>query len=82
MNWLRDKLRAWLGIETNTAGLIEAAQAPLEYQVVSLRIELDALKGEVRAREPQPQQVSFRINVDDYESSQLKALAEFIEEKK
>ena len=80
MNWLRNKLRLWLGL-CEADRLRRTGYEALQTQVNTLRTELDALKGEVRARNPEPQQVSLRISVDDYEASQLKTLEEFREEK-
>jgi len=82
MNWLRDIIRKWLGVLYGPE--LESARAITEAwhnEVTKLRTELDALKSEVRARNPEPQQVSLRISVDDYEASQLKTLEEFREEK-
>ena len=82
MNWLRDIIRKWLNSPTydNLDGIL-AVIGEWREEVQALRTELDAIKGEVRARNPEPQQVSLRISVDDYEASQLKTLEEFREEK-
>ena len=79
----RALLRRWLGVEANAemGWHHHSGIAKLEGEVQALRTELDALKGEIRARNPEPQQVSLRISVDDYEASQWKTLEEFREEK-
>lgn len=83
MDWLRDRIRKWL-ILLPTEAMVwrhHSDIAKLQKLVTDLRSELNALKGEVRARTPQPQQVTLRIQ-PDFERSQVDALEEFREKGK
>jgi len=80
MNWLRDIIRKWLGISADL-GYLEELYRIKSIESAQLRTELDALKAEIAQlsiKQP-PQNVSLRINIDDYEASQLKALDQFKE---
>ena len=77
MNWLRGKLRAWLGVDDwfsyrNALKEIDG----LYEKIKDLRAELDSFKSALKARaaESKPKQV-----YTDYESSQQSVLAEFEE---
>lgn len=78
MNWLRSRLRAWLGIDDcATYAHMNANMAAKQTQIDSLRSELDAFKSALKAKAAQ---VPSRPVYTDYESSQQAVLAEFEKE--
>ena len=83
MNWLRDKLRAWLAPDTDYLKM----RAELEETAVRLSGRLDIVQGELdgfRAALKAKVQTSVRVvpRIPDFETSQATALEEFRDRKK
>jgi len=75
MNWLRSRLRAWLGIEKAVGydasiGLLETRIAALECALADFKSALKAKASESRPNRPV---------YTDYESSQVAVLEQFRE---
>ena len=78
MNWLRSRLRAWLGIKNIIANsnIADERMDNCAGRIMKLEYDLDAFKSALKAKvaEGRPKQV-----YTDYESSQQAVLAEYEE---
>ena len=78
VNWLRSRLRAWLGIE-QLAGGVESRSfenGSLQAQITTLQRELDKFRAALKAKAAQ---APAHPVYTDYESSQQAVLADFEE---
>lgn len=81
MNWLRTKLRAWLGMEGFlTYSEFIAYQEGQQQLIEALQGQLTEFKQALKARAAQSPAV--RVNVMDFETAQVAALEQFREKEK
>ena len=75
MNWLRSRLRAWLGVTQNIAYLTNSVN-DISVRIGDLESEYKRLKDALKARASESK---IKQVYTDYESSQQAVLAEFEE---
>jgi hypothetical protein len=80
MNWLRTKLRKWLGIEDQSHNIVSLCEEMVkrEQETRLLVSELESFRTALKAKAAQAPQVTKLYT--DYESSQTAALRDFEKE--